>query len=146
MERRTALGIAGGVTLAAAAVIAAVGVNAGLMSDRGGDQGPGIFEPVAAELRVDDSSTTVPAAPTAPAGVVTDDSTPSTTAAVGSAPTAPVGAYPAPSSPPSGSWDDDDHDDDHGGDRVDSDDRLDDHDDDHDDSGSGSWRGGDDDD
>lgn len=66
MQRRTNLAIAGGITLALAALAAAIAVNVGLLSNRSAADGPGTFQPTSALESISTSSDegTVPSAPT----------------------------------------------------------------------------------
>ncbi len=48
MDRRTNIGIAGGITVTVAAAVAAIGVNLGILSSSTAAEGPGTFQPTAA--------------------------------------------------------------------------------------------------
>jgi hypothetical protein len=120
MERRTTLGIAGGLTLAAAAAAAVIGVNLGLMSDTSASTGPGTFEPAAVV-----SNTTAPPTTEQVVTIYVDQNgnpiDPSAVSTTTAAP-APSGVTTSPTVSPSPAPYVDDDRDDHSGDDHDSDD------------------------
>ncbi|MFN8051447.1 MAG: hypothetical protein U0Q22_08430 [Acidimicrobiales bacterium] len=80
MQRRTAMGVAAGLTLGIAGIAAAVGLSLGIMSGNDERTGPGTFEPVVVESpRATDASLTVPDSSTTTAAA-DDSSGPSTSA------------------------------------------------------------------
>ena len=124
MQRRTNLAIAGGITIALAAVAAAIAVNVGLLADPSSADGPGTFQPTSALESISTSTGegTLPStAPTTPAPAVTPSPS-------------DAGARIDDVLDDHGRYEDDDHDigDDHGGERehLDSSGHGDGHDDD----------------
>ncbi len=65
MQRRTSLAIAAGITIALAALAAAIAVNVGLLSDRSSADGPGTFQPTSAleAISTSNGEGTVPSTP-----------------------------------------------------------------------------------
>lgn len=86
MDRRTTISTAAGITLTAAALVAAVGVSLGIMSDKSSAEGPGTFQPTAAVI-----STTDAAVPALDPSATSTTSTPTTAKSTGE------NEYPTPS-------------------------------------------------